>query len=65
MEPNSGRNSEAWSAIHAEMLEKFHAHGFRGPCAECGMVPYSSMTVSEWVAHHMADEIVRLRNSSE
>lgn len=64
-EPNNGEFSEERHVVHDEMLAKFHAHGFQGPCAECGMVPWSSLSVAEWVEHHMADEIVRLRQSSK
>lgn len=63
-EPNNGNNAADIKKIHDEMLAKFDGHGFLGPCADCGMVPYSSITVTQWIHHHMADEIVRLRKSS-
>jgi len=61
MEPTNGKWSKQRSLISDEMRRKFEAHGFRGPCSECGMVPFSSLTVGEWVEHYMADELVKLR----
>lgn len=49
-----------------EALRKFHEHGFRGPCQDCGYSPQEvSLSVSEWITHHLVDEIKRLRKSQE
>jgi hypothetical protein len=48
-----------------EALAKFDEHGFRGTCKDCGYRPDLSMSVSEWIQHHLEDKIIALQKAAD